>query len=146
MQLYTDLSEYEFARFWQEKMESLEKTKPQMEFHLDQTLIGCAKDEVVFNPSTAEKYLRTFVGREDIYSIESLSYGKKRHSELQTLPLTAKEINAHLSGTEIIGTYIQRQNSTVRHIILDVDVLLSRTLPVPIFCFFRQIKRRYGLR
>ena len=27
-----------------------------------------------------------------------------------------------------------------------VDPVLSRTLPVPIFCFFRQIKRRYGLR
>ena len=51
-----------------------------------------------------------------------MSYGKKRTSELQTLPLNEKEINAHLSGTETIGTYIQRQNSTVRHIIMDVDV------------------------
>ena len=123
MQLYTDLSEYAFARNWQERVEMLEKIEPKMEFSDamrsgfedtlerisdevtrresdDELKTGCdgtintstsneyqtspiiadgKKDDVIYNGATATKFLRTFVGREDIYSRETMSYGKKAY-------------------------------------------------------------------
>lgn len=118
MQCYTDLQVYDCAQFWMKKKEELEKTG----FSSKPALVeqGQPKTKLRISKITGQKFRRLFVGREDIYAKEV--YDRTRRSELQTLPLTEKEITAHLQGEMTVGTYIQRPNGTVRFIVFDVDV------------------------
>ncbi len=117
MQSYTDLADYERASCWQEKVDQMQK-KPEISVIPQQSMPG----EFRIGKTTAAKLLRRFAGREDIYSVESLGYDRKRQSQLQPQALTTEVINRHLAGTATIGTYVQRPNSTVHFIVLDVDV------------------------
>ena len=118
MQLYTDLHQYNKASKWMEQKNHWQrkgKTVPVLQLNENAQCF-------TYEKQTAAKLLRTFAAREDIFSLETLQYGQSRKSELQMLPLTEDQLWKHLSGEIVVGTYIQRSNSTVKHIVVDVDI------------------------
>ena len=62
-----------------------------------------------------------FVGREDVYAVDSV-INYKRNIEDVLQPLLADKIIQHLEGKETLGTYIQRSNGTVKYMVLDLDI------------------------
>lgn len=122
MQLYTDNKEYEKASFWMKKKEEAGNKYFSEEVKARPLVAGQTEKELIFNHLTAQKMMKIFVGREDIYSLEDIGYGRKRETELQAIPLSEQKIYEHLLGKTTIGTYIQRPNSTVKHIIIDIDI------------------------
>lgn len=116
MQCYTDLQAYAQAEFWMKKREEMEANDRKQPAVIPE---GNRKELVITN-ATSQKFRKLFAGREDIFAKEQTD--RSRHFELQTLPLTEKEISAHLCGDITLGTYIQRPNGTVRFIVFDVDV------------------------
>ena len=121
MQSYTDIGSYGKAQYWMSKKAAMEQmNEPEL-------LHASARNqeeshELIITKQTVDKFRKVFVGREDIYAREEYLSGSFRKSELQTLPLTDKEILGHLQGEITIDTYIQRPNGTVRYIVLDVDI------------------------
>ena len=122
MQLYTDRGEYEKAAFWMQRSEQLQKEnrdissgnlfgKPEVK----ESAISCSI-------STAQRIMQLFVGREDVFSMETMGYGGKRQTEMQPVPLSEQKILEHLKGDITIGTYIQRPNNTVKYMVIDVDI------------------------
>lgn len=90
-----------------------------------ESLLHISNDEekaMVYNQATAQKILQVFAGREDLFSKETLGAGGKRQTELQAVPLSEQQIMNHLKGDITIGTYIQRPNSTVKYMVIDVDI------------------------
>lgn len=122
MQLYTDRGEYRKAEFWQKQGERLEKKASGMASEIMLPDSGEDGDSLIFDISSAEKILNTFVGREDIYSSGEIGNGGKRQNEIQTYPLTVQKLYEHLCGKTTLGTYVQRPNNTVRYIVTDIDV------------------------
>ncbi|MFG6321969.1 MAG: hypothetical protein K1W41_10670 [Lachnospiraceae bacterium] len=122
MQIYTDRGEYEKAAFWMQRSEQMQREIRNVS---DGSLLCDPIDQVkamVLNQATAQKILHIFVGREDMFSKETLGYSGKRQAEFQPLPLTDQKIMEHLNGNITIGTYIQRPNSTVKYLVIDVDI------------------------
>lgn len=122
MQLYTDRREYEKAAFWMQKSEQIQKDSQGV---INESMICESinrEKALAFNHATAQKILQVFVGREDVFSKETLGYGGKRQTELQLIPLSEQKIMEHLNGDVTIGTYIQRPNSTVKYLVIDVDI------------------------
>lgn len=122
MQLYTDSGEYEKASFWMKKQEEVGRKYSLEEERVIPPVSGQTGKEFIFNHLTAQKMMKIFVGREDIYSLETIGYGRKRETELQAIPLSEQKIYEHLLGKVTIGTYIQRPNSTVKYMIIDIDI------------------------
>lgn len=134
MQAYTDLQEYENARFWMEQTGRLQARKK----HFTSTVSTALStqpdtpDGVKTSDSTGIQLdltertpllmLETFAGRDDIYSVENTSAGQHRKTELQERPLTEQQLLDHLRGKQTVGTYIQRPNATVRFIVWDIDI------------------------
>lgn len=122
MQSYTDRGEYEKASCWMQKSEQLQKADQIVQ---GESLLHISNDEekaMVYNQATAQKILQVFAGREDLFSKETLGAGGKRQTELQAVPLSEQQIMNHLKGDITIGTYIQRPNSTVKYMVIDVDI------------------------
>lgn len=122
MQSYTDRGEYEKASCWMQRSEQLQNDAQMVP---SESLIQISNDEkkvIVYNQTTAQKILQVFVGREDMFSKETLGYGGKRQMELQPIPLSEQRILEHLKGDITIGTYIQRPNSTVKYMVIDLDI------------------------
>lgn len=123
MQIYSDLKEYSIAEKWQIKCDELEKLEWNNRKYLDiLPAVQGMEEGIIFDKNTLRKFIQTFVGREDIYCKESINYNRKRSFTPQMIPLTEKEIEKHLKGETTLDTYIQRQNSTVRHIVYDIDI------------------------
>lgn len=122
MQLYTDRGAYEKAAFWMQRSEQLNeegrKAGQEKMFHLPEHV----EEGKGYNLATAQKILQVFAGREDIFSMETIGYGGKRQTEMQPVPLSDQKVLKHLQGEITVGTYIQRPNSTVRYMVVDVDV------------------------
>ena len=122
MQSYTDRGEYEKASCWMQKSEQLQKADQIVQ---GESLLHISNDEekaMVYNQATAQKILQVFAGREELFSKETLGAGGKRQTELQAVPLSEQQIMNHLKGDITIGTYIQRPNSTVKYMVIDVDI------------------------
>lgn len=122
MQLYTDRGEYEKASFWMQKSEQINQADwsiaPGKMFWTSEE----KERDISYSISTAQRFMQIFVGREDIFSIEMMGYNGKRQTEMQPVPLSEQKILEHLKGNITIGTYIQRPNSTVKYMIIDVDI------------------------
>lgn len=120
MQLYTDLGEYEKAAFWMKKKDGM--TRAQMSVEVIKHNDEGYRQEIIYDPATVRQMMKIFVGREDIYGLETLGYGAKRQVELQENPLTEQIMSEHLAGQSTLATYIQRSNSTVKYFVVDIDV------------------------
>lgn len=121
MQDYTDLRCFGIASAWQQKMEEMDAkiVRRGTQIHVTESESG---KEPIFDNSTASKMMRIFVGREDIYSRESIGADHKRKVDMITAPLTEHLLKDHLGGEVSLGTYIQRPNATVKTVVLDVDI------------------------
>lgn len=119
MQLYTDMGQYEKAQFWSAKKtnERENEVLSGMNTRPDGEPLA-----VQYTPSSIDRIMKILVGREDLYSKEILGSGNRRSFEMQAIPLSKQVVIEHLKGKETIGTYIQRSNSTVHYIVVDVDI------------------------
>lgn len=120
MQLYTDMEEYRKAAFWMKRKEMLESSvRPQ-----PQSLgrVGQQEENEGVDNALASKILKVFAGREDIFCEEELESFGRRKMEMKPIPLSEKKVKEHLSGNITVGTYVQRPNSTVKYIVVDIDI------------------------
>lgn len=131
MQAYTDLGLYESGKHWMKEAERLRDNSPKLNLAEEaaQTLgTGGAGFSVnvnfqpVLKSGAAEKLLSAFAGREDLYSIDNPGNQLGRRFSPVMQPLTAKQVMQHLGGGTAVGTFIQRSNSTVRFLVVDLDV------------------------
>ena len=122
MQTYTDRGEFEKAAFWMQKRQNVQEQRAQVDSTamVEPDRNRQAKRQV--NRRIAQKVWKLFVGREDLYSKESIGYGGKRDTEHVALPLTEHEVYQHMCGEMTVGTYVQRPNSTVKYLVIDTDV------------------------
>lgn len=146
MQLYTDRGEYEKAAFWMQKSEQVQEDSRQIS---DEGMLCAPIDRekaLVLNQATAQKILQVFVGREDMFCKETMGYGGKRQAEFQPLPLSEQKVVEHLKGDITVGTYIQRPNSTVKYLVVDVDISKKVMLQVqresPVFQSYLELAWR----
>lgn len=161
MQLYTDMGEYRKASyFWEIKAKyaqdqnkavptgvgiNPETASVQEEGEADQRKRSSLEDKG--NTKGAEhidiqEYMELFAGREDTYAKEITTKEKQRSSEQVLEPLTEEVIRRHLTGTEILETYVQRPNSTAKYVVFDIDIskkiLLQYSYGGPEFAAYKQ--------
>ena len=120
MQVYTDLRQYRKAAYWmrkREEYETLESGKG-----ISMCLPVSEQQEVLYDKGTPQRLLNLLAGREDMYGIETINSDRRRQVELQAKPLTEEILQEHLSGEFTVATYIQRPNSTVKYLVIDIDV------------------------
>lgn len=120
MQSYTDLRMYKKAEYWQEQSVLLKKRKD-VTFETILKLNG-NEDDVIFRSDSPAKMLKVFVGREDLYAGDALEERGGRRVEAELRPVTEHTVRDHLIGRLTIDTFIQRPNSTVRFMVIDIDV------------------------
>ncbi len=128
MQSYTDLRLYPQAEYWQDYATKLKK-RQELSFNAVLRLTGDEND-ISFRPDTASKMIHTFIGREDLYAADTIDEKGSRKVETELRPVTEHTIKEHLMGRTTVDTYIQRPNSTIRFMVIDVDLpkhILIRT-------------------
>ena len=129
MQLYTDMGAYrKAAYFWEIRAKYGQERTENTPKNILNTAKSVAKeksvreDAAILDSIDIQDYIDLFVGREDTYAEESISEGKHRTMEQVLEPLTEEAIRQHLSGKKILGTYVQRPNSTSKYVVFDVDI------------------------
>ncbi len=118
VQLYTDLGFYEKASFFWEKQQEFADTKR----NTPPVLVNADGENVPVETLELTSYQKLFVGREDTYVSETLQEGGRRVSNQVMEPLTEEALQKHLTGRDILGTYVQRPNQTAKFLVFDVDV------------------------
>lgn len=119
MQIYTDAGEYQKASFWMEYRGNLQKKMKEPITNLNAEDL---RGSIHINHHTKQRIQDYFLGREDIYSLETISAQGKRQTEIQLMPVESEVIEKHLQGEITLGTYIQRPNATVKYIVFDIDI------------------------
>lgn len=117
IQFYTDKKMYQKAEAFYKGKENSRKWNYQEKFYKGEP----ENQELGLNESEIAKYMELFVGREDVYAVDSI-INYKRHVEDVLQPLLPDKVKQHLDGKETIGTYIQRSNGTVKYMVLDLDI------------------------
>ena len=124
MQKYSDLHMYEQASLISDHINKADErveafTKNSMD-SLGNALPS-SKTQRKVTDEEIEKFMNLFVGREDLYATIDYIDGRKQVED-QLKPLTKDAIKQHLMGEHIVATYIQRQNATVKALVIDLDV------------------------
>lgn len=118
MQVYADAGQYEKSEAIMDYIhESFSREETRIV--LPPSLSG--NDAVVLTEEEKDAFLDLFCGREDAYAGEEIIQGKRKMCSYAQ-PLTKARLEAHLSGEETIGTYVQQQNQTVKYFVIDVDI------------------------
>ena len=119
MQAYSDVHEYRRAERVMVRINSIKET-PQVTLQFTSSV----KEENAFSfdKKTLALYEDLFIGREDMYVRELLMAGGERRCEFIPEPLTKEVIHKHLAGEETVGTYLIRNNDTVKYIVFDIDI------------------------
>jgi len=120
MQFYTDLGEYETAKYWMQRDEQLKK-KP-MDIFSNVTIGTYNKLDLQVDKNTLGLMHDLFVGRDDIYAEETVNDNGRRSKETRLMPLTEERLGSHIAGKTTLDTYVQRLNSTAHFLVIDVDV------------------------
>lgn len=125
MQMYSDMGAYNKASFILSRISKTMKKGTQIK---ETSIVGVNKGselEVPVDTGFLSSFFKAFVGREDTYGKEELSQSKKRFVEQVAEPLTEEVIKAHLEGLVTVHTYVQRNNQTVKYLVIDVDIAKS---------------------
>lgn len=141
MQLYTDLGEYGKASYFWEKRKTYQGMgKPEIPSITNAEPVrkgGSERSNI-----NLQDYMELFVGREDIYAKEMPGADNKTVSEQVLEPLTEEVVRQHLTGNTIIGTFVQRPNSTSKFVVFDIDIskkiLLQYSYGSPEFAAYKQ--------
>ena len=118
IQTYSDLKMYQ-------KAEALSETyikRADIPLLRTTDLTLSADTEISLNADEMAKYQELFVGREDLYAVNIISEQGKRKCEEVLLPLQSNVIKMHLQGQETVSTFVQRNNGTVKYLVIDVDI------------------------
>ena len=118
IQLYTDCKMYQKAETLLGSVRNTKKWKYKERFYSGND----ENKEIILNEQEITQYMELFVGREDIYAIDSVTDYNKRHVEDVTQPLIPDIVKKHIEGKETIDTYIQRSNATVKYLVIDLDI------------------------
>lgn len=121
MQLYTDARCYNKARQildWVKRRES--------NFGKGTEILQLPSDNIWHGLSLSEEELQSyselFVGREDLFKEAEVSESGKVQYNPVLQPLTLQKLKSHLSGEETLVTILQRNNNTVKYMVLDIDI------------------------
>lgn len=79
-------------------------------------------EEINLSDEELQKYMETFVSREDRYAEDNIDENGKRKFTCRLSPLTPDIVRKHIRGDICAATYVQRSNSTVHFMVIDVDV------------------------
>lgn len=117
IQIYSDLKQYH-------KAEKLMSGKKGLKSDVGSVRLDVSEEKAEIEMTSDEvgEYMEFFVGREDLYTSDTLSREGKRKAEEVLEPLTPDVVKKHLSGTETIGTFLQRSNATVKFLVVDIDI------------------------
>lgn len=69
-----------------------------------------------------EQYFTLFVGREDTYAQEVIDINGRRVCQQILEPLDEEILGKHLAGQLTVSTYVQRNNATVKYLVIDIDI------------------------
>lgn len=119
IQLYSDLKMYQKAEVL------LDCVKSELNFCENVRLTapeGKTNAAVMLTPKELSLYMDLFVGREDLYALDEITADQKRKKEEVLQPLLMDVVKKHLEQKETISTYIQRNNGTVKYLVLDLDI------------------------
>ena len=123
MQLYTDMGEYRRASyFWEMKTKYSSEQQEEIPSDFSDRQEIASKDDGARRQIDLQTYSELFVGREDTYVREISHEGKQRATEQIMEPITDEVILQHLEGKAILGTYVQRPNSTAKYVVFDLDI------------------------
>lgn len=125
MQLYSDYHMFDVAGRISSRLEKVDEKREEVHQNV-QTVIKKSGDEgsalhVPVSDEFIDKFMNLFVGREDMYATVDYVDGKKRLQDCME-PLTKEIIRRHLQGEIIVATFNQRQNSTVKSMMIDLDI------------------------
>ena len=124
MQKYSDLHIYEQASRISEHINKIDEREEVLKANSIDLIGNSLKSPDPARKVTdeeIEKFMNLFAGREDIYATIDYIDGRKQVED-QLKPLTKDVIKQHLMGEHIVATYIQRQNATVKALVIDLDV------------------------
>ena len=123
MQCYTDLGAFNKGAEFSDRIHQFQqcaenRKRPVLRFEPDlQQAIT-----IDLSANAINEYMKLFAGREDTYTIENFRAGNGRKTEQVPDPLTEEVIHRHLRGEITAGTYVQRSNSTVKYLVIDIDI------------------------
>ncbi len=119
MQSYADLKYYDAAEHWQAW---INERRRKQENNYSVMLQVNGKRDIVLSKSSAAKVYAAFVGREDVFAKEGLDERRGRRVDTELRPITEQIIREHLAGRMTVDSFIQRPNSTVKYMVIDVDL------------------------
>ncbi len=121
MQLYADLKKYKNAAVLSEKGRQT-RNHPSVLPMISSALSADGKEEMRLSADGIARYMELFVGREDLYALNEMTDAGRRICREVQEPLLPELVHAHLSGEKIVSTYIQRNNATVKYLVIDLDI------------------------
>ena len=119
VQLYSDLKMYQKAEVLLDGAKSESKSNESVRFAAPEAETTAA---VLLTPKELSLYMDLFVGREDLYALDGITAEQKRKNEEVLQPLLMDVVKRHLDQKETVSTYIQRNNGTVKYLVLDLDI------------------------
>lgn len=119
IQLYSDLKMYQKAEVLLDGMKSDRKSSENIRLIVPE---GETNATVMLTPKELSLYMDLFVGREDLYALDGITAEQKRKNEEVLQPLLMDVVKRHLEQKETVSTYIQRNNGTVKYLVLDLDI------------------------
>lgn len=125
MQMYSDLGAYNKASCILTYISNITQKGTQIKVTSMEDLEKSAEYGVPVDSGFLSAFMKAFAGREDTYGKEELNHSKKRCVEQVAEPLTEDVIKAHLEGQITVHTYVQRNNQTVKYLVIDVDIAKS---------------------
>lgn len=117
IQIYSDLKQYHKAEKLMARAGRENPNFGSVKFEANKENV-----EIQLNSEEIGEYMEFFVGREDLYTSDTLSREGRRKAEDVLEPLTPDVVKKHLNGAETVGTYLQRSNATVKFLVIDIDI------------------------
>lgn len=118
IQVYSDLKMYQKAEMLVEISQNKKSYNMESRFVKRE---GENESKILLNSEELARYMDLFIGREDVYALDQVIDNKRKSQEILQ-PLISDIVKQHLEGKETINTYIQRNNGTVKYLVLDLDV------------------------
>lgn len=125
MQLYSDLHQYDVAGKISSYIDDMDAKKEVIHENVGDVFKNVKTSSnslhVPVTDELIDKFMNLFVGREDMYALVDYVDGKKQVRDRME-PLSKDTIRKHLQGECIVASFNQRQNSTVKTMMIDLDI------------------------